>query len=344
MRRAILGLLLTGCTSDDGTSSTDDPPSTTAEIVLPGDTAAVGGTGGTGHTGAGTGDTAGALPTVDCSLLVPAADLTYTSTTAIVTEEDFDFDGQGWLLSQRGSDLQGIDRYGATHFVAGDIGLDASGIRSTASGQIMIAQPDQGTIRHVDPLTGGSVTLLAGLSNPNGIEAGDDGMIYVTENSSNGYLRMMDPNTESVSVIMPAPYGNGIVLSPDEQTLYFASSASTFGGPTSIVSIVRDAAGEWDPGTFQVIHVQDEYVGSLTVDACGNLYGVEYSAGKVFRLDPVTLVIERLLDLSGSGYNYSALHFSPGFDGWDLNSLYVTSRGELYEIPVGVPGSHVLAP
>lgn len=299
-------------------------------------------TGTTGTTGQ-TGDTGVVVPPVDCSTLVAAADITFTSTREIVTEEDFDFDGQGYLITQRDNDLQGIDRAAGSHFVASNVGPDATGIRSTAQGYITVAQPSDGTVRLVDPATGGSLVLLADLNNPNGLEAGEDGMVYLTENTQNGRLRMIDPTNGDFQIIDQVPYANGIVLSPDDQTLYLSSSTGFFGGSTHVVAIDRGDDGTWDASTRRVVYTHPAYVGSLTIDACGNLYGVEYSQGRVFRLDTATLVAEMLVDLQGPG-SFSALHFSPGFGDWDLNSLYVTSRFELYEIPTGVPGSHVLTP
>lgn len=299
-------------------------------------------TGATGHTAA-TGDTAGAPSPIDCSLLVPVADITYHSLPAITTEEDFDFDGQGYLLTQHEHGLQGLDHGGGVHFVAADVGGDATGIRSTSEGDVVVAQPTSGSVWRVDRTTGGSVPIVADLDNPNGIEAGEDGRIYVTENTPDGRVRSVDATTGDFDILVQANYANGIVLSPDEQTLYFTSSSSPFGGPTRIVSLARDPSGEWDPSSMAVIYTHPEYVGSITIDACGNLYGVEFVYGRVFRIDTATLVAEPVVQISGFGA-FSALHFSPGLGGWDAKSLVVSSRYEVFEVPTGVPGSHVLTP
>jgi sugar lactone lactonase YvrE len=315
----------------------DDPPVHTAPPVVGSATAETGDT----ATVAETGDTA-VDPPIDCSGLVAAGDITWTSTNAIVTEEDFDFDDQGFLLMQRSNDLQGVDRQGNSHPVAPNTG-DPTGIRSTSTGLVVIAQPGQGAIELINPANGASATLLAGLSQPNGLEAGGDGMIYVTENVSNGRVRMVDPTDGSFAIVAEVPYPNGVVLSPDDQVLYFTSSDSSFGGQTRIVSVARDADGRWDGSTLQLLYTHPEYVGSITMDACGNLYGLEYLGGRVFRMDTTTLVVEPIADFQTGG-SWSALHFSPGLEGWDLDTLYVTSRSQLWMIPTGVPGSHVLTP
>lgn len=288
-----------------------------------------------------TGDTGGA-PAVDCSTLVPADQITWTSTSAITTEEDFDFDDQGYLLMQRSGDLQGVDRQGGAHPIAPNTG-DPTGIRSTSTGLIVIAQPGYGNIELVDPATGGSMVLLGGLSSPNGLEADGEGMIYVTENHPQGRVRMVDTTDGSFAVIAEAPYPNGIALSPDDQVLYFTTGDGGFGGQTRIVRIERDASGRWDQTTLELLYTHPAYVGSITMDACGNLYGLEYQGGRVFRMDTTTLAVEPIADFQVGG-SWSNLHFSPGLGGWDLNTLYITNRGQLFLIDTGVPGSHVLTP
>lgn len=339
---AVVSWVITaGCTSDappgDGPGTTSDP---TDAVGTP--TGTTGATGTTGTTGS-TGDTGPTEPPIDCTLLTPADQITYTESNAIVTEEDFDFDANGYLLTQRSSDLQGIDRYGVSHAVAPSVGVDATGIRSVLNADIVVAQPSTGSIRLVDPISGGSLTLLGGLSNPNGLEAGEDGMVYVTENSNGGRVRRVDPVTGDAEVLFPLAFGNGITLGPQDQAMYITSSDSFFTGDTRIVAVYRGLDGDWDPATMTVLYTYPGYVGSITSDACGNVYGVEYSSGRVFRLDPSTGAVEMLVDLDKNG-SYSALHFSPGLGGWSAESLYVTSRGWLFELPMGVPGSHILMP
>jgi hypothetical protein len=289
-----------------------------------------------------TGDTAEVDPPIDCSALIPREAMTWTSSPAIQTEEDFDFDGQGYLLTQRSNDIQGIDRFGGSHFVAANVGPDATGIRSTSQGWVAVAQPHDGTVRLVDPSTGASRILASDLRSPNGLEAGEDGMVYVAENHPNGRVRMIDPTTDAIETLAEPGFINGIVLSPDELTLYFAKSTNGYSGSTDIVAIERDGGGTWDVNTMYVAYSHPGYVGSLTMDACGNLYGLEYT-GKIFRLDTATGEAELVVNLGTGGW-FTALHFSPGLAGWQVDAVYVSDRSQLYEIPTGIPGSHVLTP
>jgi sugar lactone lactonase YvrE len=288
-------------------------------------------------------DTAVEPAAVDCSLLVPAADIAPAVAIQLTTEEDFDFDGQGWLLTQRVFTLEGMDRAGDAHLVA-PLGVDdPAGIRSTPNGDIVVADPWDGVLRRVDAATGGWVDILGGLDNPNGVEAGADGQVYVTELAREGRVRRVDPLTGAFEILADGVgWPNGIVLSHDEQTLYFTSSGA-LGGETRIMAIGRGADGSWDPTTTAVAYTHPTYVNSLTIDACENLYALEYVEGRVIRIDTTTWVVEELLQFPEFA-EYSALHFSPGLGGWDLTALYATSRNQVYEIPVGVPGSHVLTP
>ena len=90
----------------------------------------------TGETGTPlpTGDTA-VEPQIHCSLLVPAGDVEFTVSSDLVTEEDFDFDGQGWLSRSAAPSSRGSTATGNPHFVAANIGPDATGIRSPAQGE-----------------------------------------------------------------------------------------------------------------------------------------------------------------------------------------------------------------
>jgi DNA-binding beta-propeller fold protein YncE len=292
--------------------------------------------------GGASGDT-GRVSQIACDRLVRADQITYTITSRIRTEEDFDFDGQGWLLTQGPGGLEGIGRDGVEHLVA-PIGGDPTGIRSLADGRIAVAQPSFGTVDLVDPATGVVTVLMTDLWQPNGLEAAEDGRLYVSENSPDGAIHVVDPATGAVELVTRAEYPNGLVLSPDEQTLYYTQSSVSFGGQTGISAVHRDPAdGEWDPSTNELVYAHPTYVGSNTIDSCGNLYGVDGVTGKVFRIDTATYALEPLVDLQLGGA-FSALHFSPGLAGWDVEALYISTRGDLFELPTGVPGSHVVTP
>lgn len=293
-------------------------------------------TGTTGETATDTG-----TPIVDpCTNLIDGP-FSYQSTNAVMTEEDFDFDAVGYLLTQNNTSLAGFDRTGQSHIIAPAIGSDAAGIRSLVTGDIMIAQPDTGALRRVTYSTGATITVLGGLNFPNGLEAGVDGYIYSSEFTANGRIRMVEPYSGAALVITQLDYPNNMALSPDETTLYIVASNFYGGGGGQIWAIDRDENGEWQPET-RLIHDHPTSLGGITTDICGNIYFAEYSQGKVYRLridDFSTL--ERIADLPPG--SYSSMRFTSGIGDWGRTELFVTSRYALYVIDVGIDGRHVLA-
>jgi DNA-binding beta-propeller fold protein YncE len=297
-------------------TNTDTTPGTTAE------------------TGQETGE-----PEVDPDCLsLPTGPFNFQSTSAVQTEEDFDFDAAGYLLTQHFSDLAGISRQGQAHVIASSIGADAAGIRSLVTGDIVVAQPDTGSLRRVDYLTGTTTTILAGLSFPNGIEASRDGMIYSSEYTSGGRIRVVDPYNGDALVIAQLERPNNMALTPDEQTLYVVT---TVGNGSKVVALDRGEDEEWG-STPRLIYEHPTQLGGITTDKCGNIYIVEFTAGKVYRLrtdDQSTP--EPIVDLTSG--SFSSLRFSAGKTDWSPTELFVTNRSQLFYLDVGIAGRHVLS-
>lgn len=292
-----------------------------------------GATGDTAHTGV-------TDPGPDCSI-APSASAPVPF-PAIHTEEDFDFDGGGLLLSQRNTNLVGIERDGDARVVAAAIGYDAAGIRALPDGRVVVAEPDTAQVDLVDPATGGVSALATGLDFPNGLEVGRDGLVYVSEFVPRGHVRTFDPSTGETHRILDLDYPNGMALSPDEQVLYVVSSAGLLGlGASTVYALRRDGRGWEDAAT--VFYDGGQTLGGLTTDACGRVYVVEYSSGRVWWIAPEGGAATLLTTLTGLGY-WSSLRFSPGLGGWATTELYATSRREFYAIEVGVEGRHVLTP
>lgn len=290
-------------------------------------------TGTTGETATDTGP-----PPVDPCLEIPSGPFPYLTTTAVTTEEDFDFDIGGYLITQSNTSLAAIDRQGQSHIIAPTIGVDAAGIRSLVTGDIVIAQPDTGALVRVNYNSGAGVPFFSGLSFPNGIEAATDGYIYSSEYVPNGKIRMIDPYTGDALVIAELQSPNNMALSPDERTLYVVVTPS---GGSKVVALDRDDAGVWSSEP-RLIHDHENMLGGITTDSCGNIYIAEYSQGRVYRLRINDLsTLEPIADLPSG--NYSSARFTSGIDPWGRTELFVTSRWALYVIDVGVAGRHVLA-
>ncbi len=280
-----------------------------------------------------------ATPAIDCSVDPPQGPFPYTSTAIIRTEEDFDFDATQYLLTQRLSALAGITRTGVEDILAANIGSDAAGIRSLPTGEVLVAQPDSGTVRRVDLRTGGSVAVLTGLTAPNGIEVASSGASFVSEFVPNGRVREFNPFTGDFQVIATLSQPNNMVLSPDEQTLYVVTSQGWYGSG-NVVALDRDGNGGWSAP--RDVFRGNEFLGGITVDLCGDLYLTQYSTGRVFRLRIPEGTPELIAELPRLYGSYSAAHFSPGLAGWSTHELYVTNRSQFFVVDVGVEGRHVL--
>lgn len=310
---------------------TDADPSPTAETG-PGTVAAT-------HTGGA--DHSAGVETLDCGA-APAGPFPTSQSDVVHTEEDFDFDRDGHLLSQRNTNLVGILRDGTVTVVATAIGYDAAGIRSLPDGRVAVAEPDTAGVDLVDLGTGAVRPLLSGLEFPNGLEAAVDGSLYVSEFVPNGHVRRVDPATGQSRLLLDVDYPNGMALSPDEQTLYVVSSAGLLGlGASTVYALHRTGAG-WAAGA-DVFYDSPTTLGGLTTDACGNVYAIGYDDGEVIRLPPDGGAPTPIATLAGAGF-WSSLRFAPGYGNWPRTELYATSRREFYGIEVGVPGRHVLAP
>ena len=113
-------------------------------------------------------------------------------------------------------------------------------------------------------------------------------------------------------------------------------------GASTIYTLHREPDGSWG-SELETFRTSETTLGGMTTDSCGNLYVIEYTGGRVVRLDPVTGTPTDVTSLPGAGF-WSSLRFAPGYGGWPRTELYATNRRELYGIEVGILGRHVLAP
>jgi len=326
--RGLLSGTPTGGSVTTGDTSTvpvaDSDPSTTADtgFVRTSDTAP-------------TADTALSTDEIyDCSQ--PNPTIGPVSSTGYVTEEDFDFDPRGYLVSQRNRNIEGLDRYGTTKIYATNVGVDAAGLRVLSTGDLAVAQPDTGDVVLVDAKTGGSQPIFSGLSFPNSLAASSDGYVFVAEFASNGRVRMADPYTlEQWPVASGLDHPNGVELSPDEQTLYVTEGGEWGSGDSRIWAIPRISETVWGTPTVFYTPPAGAFL-TIGMDVCGNLYIVEFTDGQLYRVSSDG-VAEALLDVDNWG-SYSSMRFGNGVGGFERDQLFITRRAELYLIEVGIPG------
>lgn len=326
--------VLAACTGSespdtDGASDRGTPTATTSTTTT---TTTGSGTGDTGF-GNDTGHTT--TPTtapVDCANL-PAAPRPF-QTIAILTEEDFDFDLEGYLVYQSGSDLAGRDQYTNLTILSAGVSLDAAGIQTLANGDIAVASPDTGSIRLVERATGVNYQLLGGLTTPNGLESGAGDLLYFSEMFANRVRWINVVTLETGEVIGDIGTPNGLSFSPGETTLYVAAES---GGLNAIVALDRVGAGWSAPRT--VISATAPF-DAVETDVCGNVYTVEYSTGRLNRIDPLTGVVTLLADLDDPGFaEFSSMRWGNDIGGWLSTTLYVTNRNKIFAVDIGVAGT-----
>ena len=322
-------------------SADDDPIEPVDSSVVDSATAASLPTAATGST-ATTGSSGDTAVPFDCDAPWPKAPISVTTLTGYSTAEDFDFDGDGYVVSVVRSNLVGKDPYGNTKVISPGVSQLPAGTRVLSTGDWVVADVNNGAVVKITTATGAKEILLAGLAYPNGLEVDEDDNVYIGENDADRVIRVnaYDP-TDAEVVAQGLREPNGVILSPDGQTLYVGS----FGGG-KIYAVDRDPAGGWQP--YRVFYDpagRDGGFDGINVDLCGNVYITEYTTGKVYRVSADGTRSGEVVDLPS--FWIPNLRWGVGVAGWDPDTLYVADRdqGRIFAIEVGIPGKpHILAP
>ncbi len=191
----------------------------------------------TGETGYGIDNT---YEPVDCEAELPALP-TESIYINLGSSEDFAFDAEGWVwhVDDRGN-LVKDDYLGNREIIRPSVG-SVAGTRFLPDGDLVVANVSTGSVDRITP-EGGSSTIMSGLSYPNGLEVGKDGLVYVSDQTQ-GKVFQIDPDSGAYTAIAEDLYSpNGVTFSPDGETLYVGS----FGGGV-VFRVQRDGAGGWKP-------------------------------------------------------------------------------------------------
>jgi sugar lactone lactonase YvrE len=285
-----------------------------------------------------TGDTGGATePPLDCTVLPPVP-VAVTTVGTYSTSEDFDIDGDGYVGVVYQGNLVRKDYYGVSGGIVGpNVGAWTSGTRVLSTGDWVIADSGTGSLVRVDAATGAQTSLASSLTWPNGVEVGEDDQLFVTDFSTGRVFRIdaYDPSDYEL-VGEGLDQANGVVLSPDELTLYVIESWTA-----AVVAFDKDPVnGTWSGP--RLIHYQagGDFQG-LNADACGNLYVTDARVSAdspILRISPDGAVVETLAVLP-TGYPPN-LRFGSGVGGWGRDVLYVSDRdqGRLFALEAGIVG------
>lgn len=175
----------------------------------------------------------------------------------------------------------------------------------------------------------------------NDVVARKDGTLYVTDpgyfaeppGPAANRIYRIDPSTKAVQVVETfedVPRPNGIVLSPDEKTLYVGFSAPVAGTlPFIRKYIVNDdgTLGEWTK--FVEIGPESSAPDGLAIDKVGNVYVATTAGVEVYRP-------------SGEKWGVIAVPEPPTgmtFGGEDLKTLFITTAGvKIWHVKVKLEG------
>ncbi len=285
-------------------------------------------------------DTAVSAP--DCSVLPPLP-VSYEVYEGIYTAEDFDIDGEGYLVTVNRGNLLGTDMNRSEKLIFPAVTNNGSaGTRVLPNGDWVVADLELDSVNLVELDTGVKRILLGGLAYPNGVEVDSDGYVYVAEHNG-GRLRWVHSETGDAGTVadgLESP--NGVILSPDEQTLY----AGSMGGGV-IYAVDRLAPGTQQWSEWRILYDTEGINGGgfdgINVDICGNVYITEFSSGRINRITPDGLDYSLVIKLP-SGW-IPNMRWGHGIGGWKTDVMYVTGFTKIFALDMGIEGKkHVLVP
>jgi gluconolactonase len=221
----------------------------------------------------------------------------------------------------------------------------ANGLMLNAKGEIVACEMDGQIVAY--SADGKSRRVLAGKYNdkrfnaPNDLVIDKQGGVYFTDPTFGAPMPLpqgktavyyVDADGKVTRLIDDLPNPNGVILSPDEKTLYVIPS-----GQAEMMAYPVEGPGKIGKGQVFCTLKQRREGGKsggdgLTVDTKGNLYVTSELGLQVF-------------DAKGKALGIITLPEQPAnvtFGGKDLKSLYVTARTSLYVVPMEATG-HLFA-
>lgn len=275
---------------------------------------------------------------------LPALPVSYSTKTRMTTCEDFTFDTEGRLLgvSMDGGDLVRVTYSGDVEILfpnvigggGGGMGW-VRGARLLPDGDMLIADPTVSSLVRVD-LDGDKQTVLSGLSDPNGIAIGTDGLAYVS--TLGGKVYRVDPDSGDYTVLYSSNERyDGVTFNADYTMLYFDEEDE---GEVHQIPINDDGTAGQE-STLAMINGGGalNLFDGMAADECGNIYVIKMS-GEVYRVNPQGEVELAVSISSGGGFGgLMSLNFGSGVGGWEEDKLYVMAQGDtMYEVNIGVRG------
>ena len=244
-----------------------------------------------------------------------------------------DADGNVYFTDVRANKILKLDTQGKLSTFL-DESQGANGLGFDGKGRLIVAQGGAARIVAID-VSSKQISVLADkcdgkpLVRPNDLVVDRQGGVYFTDpDPKSVYYVAADGRVSRLIDDLPRP--NGVILSPDEKTLYVVPS-----GSPDVLAYPVEAPGKI--GGSRVL-ARLEQAGSgpprggdgLAVDSEGNLY----LAVPALKAIQVVSPAGKTLGLISVPENPS----NADFGGKDMRTLYITARTSVYAVPIEVKG------
>jgi gluconolactonase len=226
-------------------------------------------------------------------------------------------------------------------FVFREKSKHANGLMLNAKGEIVACEMDGQVVAH--SADGKARRIVAGkhdgkrFNAPNDLVIDKQGGVYFTDPTFGAPMPLPQGKTavyyvsadgKVTRLLDDLPNPNGVILSPDEKTLYVIPS-----GQARMMAYPVEGPGKIGAGRVFCTLKQRREGGNaggdgLTVDSKGNLYITSELGLQVFNPDGKLLGIIALPEQPAN----------VAFGGKDLKTLYVTARTSLYTVPMEATG------
>lgn len=216
-----------------------------------------------------------------------------------------------------------------------------NGLKIHRDGRIFVADAQNG-ILCFDPVSGNRSVVVdgfegKGLAGPNDLVFADNGDLYFTDPGDSGpesphgrVFRLTAGGTLEV-LMSNLPYPNGLVLTPDQKSLYVALSGT--------LQVARLTLHLSPRGTYRwriCLQLSGGLAGpdGMAVDEAGNLCVVHAGFGTVWQFSPLGEPLARIRSCAGIRTTNVA------YGGADMCSLFVTEceEGVILRARMGTPG------
>jgi gluconolactonase len=210
----------------------------------------------------------------------------------------------------------------------------SNGLGFDGKGRLIVAQGGAARVVAIDVATK-QITVLADkfdgkpLARPNDLVVDRQGGVYFTDpDPKSVYYIGADGRVSRLIDDLPRP--NGVLLSPDEATLYVVPS-----GSPDVMAYPVEAPGKIGSGRV-LARLEQPGAGAakggdgLAVDSLGNLYLAVPALKAIQVVSPAGKTLGLISVPEGPS--------NADFGGKDLKTLYITARTSLYAVPTEVKG------